>query len=46
MLQNCANEIMTLVSENQRLKKQLDDALARIPEPKKVPNTEMPTKKK
>ena len=45
MLQNCANEIMTLVSENQRLKKQLDEALKLIPKPKELPKSEMPPKK-
>jgi len=46
MLQRCADKMNILLGENQRLKKQLDDALAQIPKPKELPKTELPPKKK
>ncbi len=46
MLQRCADKINILLGENQRLKKQLEDALAKIPKAKELPKAEMPEKKK
>ncbi len=46
MLQRSAEKISILLGENQRLKKQLEEALAKLPTAKELPKTEMPAKKK
>jgi len=38
--------IQTLIGENQKLKKQLDDAVSQIPKQKIIPKTDLPPKKK
>jgi len=38
--------IQTLIGENQKLKKQLDDAISQIPKQKVIPKTETTPKKK
>jgi len=40
MLQRCADKINILLGENQRLKKQLEDALEKIPKAKNIPVAE------
>ncbi len=46
MLQKCADKIMILHSENEKLKKQLDDALKLIPRPKEPPKSETEIRRK